>query len=237
MTSTTPPEPLPVEVSRRFPHNYAVLDVETSGLDPRHHRVLQVAVTQLDASGSIERRWSTLVDPGVDPGPVDLHGITAERLAGAPTFAQIAPTVADLVRDRVVVAHNARFDWAFLAAEAKRVGSTLPTRERLCTIELTRALKTPAATFSLESLCTYWNVPQARPHDAEDDVRVLVEVLRHALTDAHTQRIALPIRDPYARIPLRRKLRRRYRRLRWKVRRRWNNIRAHAHGVPHNPQA
>ena len=86
-------------------------------------------------------------------------------------------------------------------------------------------IATPAATFSLESLAAYWQVPQARPHDAEDDVRVLVEVFRHALAAAQEQDAALPIRDPYARIPLRRKIRHRYRRARWKLRRRLRTAR------------
>lgn len=102
----------------------------------------------------------------------------------------------------------------------KRVGTSLPTRERLCTLELTRALGIPSTAYSLEALCNHWQVPQARPHDADDDVRVLVEVLRQALLTADRQDAALPIRDPYARITLRRRLRRRYRRLRWTLRKR-----------------
>ncbi|MBC9957855.1 exonuclease domain-containing protein [Yimella sp. cx-51] len=225
MTTASPTSPFGDAIAARYPHSYAVLDVETSGLDPRRHRVLQVAITQLDAHGEVQQVWSSLVNPGVDPGPVDLHGLTAERLAGAPSYAQLATHVADLVRGRVVVAHNAGFDWAFLSSEGARVGIPLPTRERLCTVELTRTLRTPAATFSLESLCAHWQIPQARPHDAEDDVRVLVEVLRYALADAAAQQIALPIRDPYARITLRRKLRRRYRKTKWKLKRRWRNAR------------
>ena len=229
MTTSPAPAPLPYAVSRRYPHRYAVLDVETTGLDPRRHRVLQIAITQLDVDGRVERRWSSLVDPGVgegvDPGPVDVHGLTPEKLAGAPSFGQLAGRVAELVAGRVVVAHNAPFDWGFLAAEAKRVGSTLPTRQRLGTVELSRVLQTPSDNFSLAALCSYWGVPQASPHDAEDDVRVLVEVLRHALADAERVGVLLPIRDPYARIPLRKKVRRRWRRLRWKLRKRLNKAR------------
>jgi DNA polymerase-3 subunit epsilon len=224
MTTSPAPAPLPYAASRRYPHRYAVLDVETTGLDPRRHRVLQIAITQLDAHGEQEQRWATLVQPGgIDLGPVDVHGITAERLAGAPSYGEVAEVIDALLDDRVVVAHNAGFDWAFLAAEHRRLGRLLPTRQRLCTLELSRRLRTPAATFSLESLSAYWQVPQARPHDAEDDVRVLVEVLRHALDAAAEAGLALPIRDPYAPVPWRttwrRKVRRRWRRLRWKVRR------------------
>ena len=43
--------PLPVTVTERYPHGYAVVDVETSGLNAESHRVLQVAVTQLNARG------------------------------------------------------------------------------------------------------------------------------------------------------------------------------------------
>lgn len=229
MTDTPAPAPLPYGVSRRYPHRYAVLDVETTGLDPRRHRVLQIAITQLDVDGRVERRWSSLVDPGVDegvdPGPVQVHGLTPQKLAGAPRYGQLADTVAELVAGRVVVAHNAPFDWGFLAAEAKRVGATLPTRQRLCTVELSRVLRTPSDNLSLAALCSYWGVPQARPHDAEDDVRVLVEVLRHALTDADRGAVRLPIRDPYARVPVRKRVRRRWRRLRWKLRRRFRSAR------------
>lgn len=224
MTSSPGSAAWPIEVGRRYPHRYAVLDVETNGLDPRRHRVLQIAITQLGSDGRTERVWSSLVDPGVadgvDPGPVDVHGLTPELLAGAPSYAQLAPTIAELIGGRVVVAHNAPFDWGFLAAEAKRAGSTVPTRQRLCTLELAKVLRTPSDNLSLAALCSYWGVPQAKPHDAEDDVRVLVEVLRHALVDADAQAARLPIRDPYARIPLRKKLRRRWRRAKWKLRRR-----------------
>lgn len=219
---TSAPDALPASVARRYPHRYAVLDVETNGLDPQRHRVLQIAVTTLGPDGRVEREWQTLVDPGAhEPlGPVDVHGITRERLAGAPSFREVAEELADLVRDRVVVAHNARFDWGFLAAECARVGHGLPTRARLDTIELNRLLGTPARTMSLESLCEHWGIRQARPHDAGDDVRVLVEVLRRSLVDADAHGLALPVRDPLAAVPLKRRVRRRWRRLRWKVRRR-----------------
>ncbi|GAB3580483.1 exonuclease domain-containing protein [Calidifontibacter terrae] len=209
------------QVAARYPLRYAVLDVETSGLDARQHRVLQIAITQLDAHGVAQQSWASLVQPGaIDLGPLDVHGITPERLADAPSYGEIADRIDALIRDRVVVAHNAPFDWAFLAAEHRRLGRRLPTRQRLCTLELSRRLHTPAATYSLESLSAYWQVVQSRPHDAEDDVRVLVEVFRHALAAADEAGAELPVRDPYARVPFRRRIRRRWRKLRWKIRRR-----------------
>ena len=107
-------------------HAWAVVDVETSGFDPANCRVLSVAALTLDPAGRPEQRFHTLVDAGVDPGPVHVHGLTREKLAGAPRFEQVAPDLLGLLEGRVLVAHNAAFDHRFLAAEADRAGMKLP---------------------------------------------------------------------------------------------------------------
>lgn len=88
---------------------FAVLDVETSGFDPGHARVLSVAVLVVTADGAIRDAMHTLLDPGVDPGPTNIHGLTAAMLAGQPHFPEIADQLATLLHRRVLVAHNAGF--------------------------------------------------------------------------------------------------------------------------------
>ncbi|NAZ80256.1 DNA polymerase III [Kineococcus sp. R8] len=184
---------MPTGVSSRYPQCYAVLDVETTGLLPEVDRVVQIAVTLVDAAGVAERSWSTLVDPQRDPGPVHVHGITRERLRGAPTFDQVAGTVAQLLAGRVFVAHNAQFDWGFLGAEMRRAGEALPVDSRLCTRDLAKRLDLPVANLKLSTLAAHWNIPQHRAHDAEDDTRVLVEVLRRQLSVAAELGLELPL--------------------------------------------
>lgn len=186
--------PLPRAVARRYRHRYAVLDVETTGLEPEQgHRILQIAVTHLNARGVVEQSWSSLVDPLRDPGAVDVHGITADRLVGAPTFAQVAPTVAALLAGRVFVAHNARFDWSFVSSEMRAAGVRLPVRDQLCTWKLARRLDLPVANLKLSTLAAHWGIEQIRAHDAVDDTRVLVEVLREELLLAQRGRVELPL--------------------------------------------
>ncbi|WP_432546139.1 TerD family protein [Kineococcus sp. SYSU DK004] len=192
MTTTTP-DRLPPSVAARYPHSYAVVDVETTGLVPEVDRVLQLAVTLLDAHGAVERSWSTLVDPQRHPGPVHVHGITADRLAGAPLFADVAGELRRLTAGRVVVAHNAQFDWTFLVEEMRRTPHVLDVQHRLCTRNLARRLGLPVVDLKLATLASYWQVEQRRAHDAEDDVRVLVEVLRRSLTAADELGIDLPL--------------------------------------------
>ncbi|GAB7190844.1 hypothetical protein NUM3379_15510 [Kineococcus sp. NUM-3379] len=192
-TDVVPGAVLPATAAERYPHAYAVVDVETTGLEPEVSRVLQVAVTLLAADGTVEHEWSTLVDPRCDPGPVDIHGITAERLRGAPVFADVAPRLAELLAGRVFVAHNARFDWSFLAAEFRRTPHVPDVEHRLCTRALAKRLGLPVPDLKLATLAAHWGVEQRRPHDAADDTRVLVELLRHSLRAADSLGVELPL--------------------------------------------
>nr|WP_246241942.1 exonuclease domain-containing protein [Flexivirga aerilata] len=187
---------LPPAVAEQYPHSYAAVDVETTGLDPARDRILQIAVSQMRSDGVLERSWSSLVDPGCDPGPTHIHGITKERLRGAPRYDDIVDRVHSLINGRIFVAHNARFDWAFLAHEADRVRSRLPVQKTLCTWRMSGMFDLPVPDLKLATICRYWGVPQARPHDAEDDVRVLVEVTRHSLAYSSFLKLALPVSRP-----------------------------------------
>ena len=102
---------------------FAVIDVETTGFSPEVERIIEVGVVLLDPWGGQTGAFCTLVDPGRDPGPTHIHGISAEMLSGAPTFAAIHPYLADRLSGRVVVGHNVDdFDLSFIRAECRRAG-------------------------------------------------------------------------------------------------------------------
>ncbi|MEU3062000.1 TerD family protein [Streptomyces subrutilus] len=174
-------------------HEWALVDVETSGLIPRHHRVLQVAVVTLGPDGRQTGAFSTLLNPGCDPGPVHVHGLTAERLRGAPAFGEVAERIAALLDGRVLVAHNAQFDYDFLAHEFARAGLHLPVTRRLCTLALNRRVDPPTGDLRLGTLAAHYGVPQEKAHDALDDTRVLAGILRASLREAALLDLPLPL--------------------------------------------
>ncbi|MFC8144572.1 TerD family protein [Streptomyces paradoxus] len=176
---------------RDYAYDWAVVDVETSGLVARRDRVLSLAVVILGPDGEQTDEFSTLLDPGCDPGPVHVHGLTSERLRGAPVFDQVAPRIAAMLRDRVLVAHNAQFDYDFLAHEFARAGAALPVARRLCTLALNRRVDPPTEDLRLGTLAAHYGVHQVRAHDALDDTRVLAGVLRASVREA--ARLALPL--------------------------------------------
>ncbi|MEU3397592.1 TerD family protein [Streptomyces filamentosus] len=176
-----------------YAYDWALVDVETSGLIARRDRILSIAVLTFGPDGTQTGEYSTLLNPGCDPGPVHIHGLTAERLSGAPTFEQVAGRIGALLQDRVMVAHNAQFDYDFLAHEFARARLYLPVTQRLCTLALNRRVEPPAADLSLASLAAHYGVPQTSAHDALDDTRVLAGIFRSSLSEAARLDVPLPL--------------------------------------------
>src|SRR5690606_2622810 len=100
---------------------WAVVDVETTGFRPGQARIVSIAALAVGDDGNVERSVATLLNPGVDPGPTHIHGLTADMLAGQPQFADIVDDLIDILRGRTLVAHNVAFDYAFLVAEAELI--------------------------------------------------------------------------------------------------------------------
>lgn len=126
--------------ARRGETSFAVVDVETTGFSPRlNDRVVEVAVVHTDADGVETGRWTTLLNPERDLGPTHIHGLTGADVLDAPTFGDIAGDLATLMHDRVVVAHNAKFDLEFLGSEFARAGGTKVAFAALCTLGLSRS--------------------------------------------------------------------------------------------------
>jgi DNA polymerase III subunit epsilon len=169
---------------------WAVIDVETSGFRPGQARIISLAALGLDADGRVEQSVVSLLNPGVDPGPTHVHGLTTAMLEDQPQFADIVGDLVEVLRGRTLVAHNVAFDYAFLAAEAELAEAELPVDNVMCTVELARRLDLGVDNLRLETLAAHWGVIQERPHDAFDDALVLTGVLELALE----RDIWLPVR-------------------------------------------
>ncbi len=115
---------------------YAVVDVEASGSSSRRHRIVELAVVQLDRERRVQAEFSTLVDPEGPVGPTYIHGIEPCDVAPAPRFGQVAGRLLGLLAGRVLVGHNVGGDRAFLVAEYARLGVELPRVPQVCTMRL-----------------------------------------------------------------------------------------------------
>jgi DNA polymerase III epsilon subunit family exonuclease len=151
---------------------YVVLDTETTGVTPERDRIVWLAVAIVE-DRIVTERWSTFLDPG----PTSRVRVAGIDLAGRPTFADIALRLTDTLRRDVLVAHNAPFDVAFLAAEYKRAGIAMPEVPVICTLRLARRLELEVASLSLVDCCAHFGISHQRRHRANEDVEATVQLL------------------------------------------------------------
>ncbi|GAB3720234.1 3'-5' exonuclease [Nocardiopsis oceani] len=118
---------------------YAVIDVETTGLVPEDGaRLVEIAVVRVRGDGKVVAEFSTLVDPRAPISGQEFHGISEGDVIGAPRVAQVVPAVARLISGAVVVGHNLDFEERFLASELVAAG--LPKGQSgLCTLRALRS--------------------------------------------------------------------------------------------------
>jgi len=162
---------------------YAVVDLETTGLRPSwHDRIVEIGVVLLDPDGEVEGTWETLVNPERDLGPQEIHGIVAADVLAAPTFADVAGDVVDLLRGRTFVAHNAAFDATFLAASYRTLGLAVPVRSAtsVCTMRWASRLM-PRAPRTLAGCCAHAGVPLHDHHAALADAAAAAGLLRRLM--------------------------------------------------------
>ncbi len=175
-----------------LPH-FAVVDLETSGLNTRRHRILQMAVVTIDGDGIVLDEWSSLVKlrwPLQRVGPTHIHGITRGSLKGASKLDDALDELGRRLDGSIFTAHNAAFDSDFLIRAIRRRPTDDPLRlgldARLCTLRMSRRLD-PERTQShrLGDVCQRYGVTIERPHDALGDATATAAVLPHLLAAHH----------------------------------------------------
>jgi DNA polymerase III subunit epsilon len=159
----------------------AFVDLEMTGLDAHRDRVCEICIERV-RDGRVEDRLHTLVRPETGAtGNVHVHGIDAEALADAPTFAELADRIRSLLDGAVFVAHGAQWDVAFVDAEMRRTrtGSPLGSERTihfwLDTLNLSRRAF-GLQKHSLEALREQFGIDPSRAHRADADVYALREV-------------------------------------------------------------
>ncbi|WP_020518753.1 exonuclease domain-containing protein [Catelliglobosispora koreensis] len=163
---------------------YAVIDLETTGLRASwHDRIVEIAIVHVADSGEIESEWCTLINPERDLGPQHIHGISAAEARQAPTFSHVAGLVADLLRSRVLVAHNLPFDAQFLLSEYRRLGVELSLTQDhgLCTMRLAGQFL-PSSGRGLLDCCAIAGIDLTNAHAASHDARAAAELLAYFIS-------------------------------------------------------
>ncbi|WP_448585683.1 DNA polymerase III subunit epsilon [Thermaurantiacus sp.] len=158
-----------------------VLDTETTGLDPKEgHRIVEMAAIELVERVPTGRRLHLYLNPGrpMPPEAERVHGLTDAFLADKPRFEEVADEIIAFIGLSPVVAHNAVFDWRFLAFELERAGrEALPFERMIDTLEIARR-RLPGLRNTLDALCQRFGIDLSRRvnHGALVDAELLAQV-------------------------------------------------------------
>lgn len=157
------------------------LDTETTGLDPRKDRLLEVCLLEYTDRLPTGRMFHAYLNPGqeIDRDATRVHGIETADVQGRPTMAMIAEDLVRFCRKSQVVAHNADFDVAFLDTELLRAGRPEQLGD-VCTVidTLTMARQRwPGKANNLNAVCQRLKIDTANRevHGALVDAQLLAE--------------------------------------------------------------
>lgn len=158
--------------------NAAVIDCETTGLDSRTARLVQVAAVRIrDGAVVADEVFDRLVDPGIaiPPGSSAIHGILDEHVRGAPRFAELGGQFGRFLGQSLLIGHSIAFDIAILKREFELAGQSWVV-PRVLDIRLLGRLAAPTlAEYDLDRLCEWLGVPIHGRHTAIGDARATAE--------------------------------------------------------------
>ena len=172
-----------------LPQALIFLDLETTGMTAAEERITEIGLVEV-ANGAVVGSWSQLVNPQKRiPSFIQaLTGITDEMVRDAPSFAQLAPGLFQRLEGKLLVAHNARFDYGFLKAEFERLDFSYRARV-LCTAKLSRKLFPEHRRHNLDSLIERYRLTCSARHRALGDAEVLWQFLQKIYAEVDAARI------------------------------------------------
>lgn len=166
-----------------------VLDTETTGIDPNEgHRLVEIGGVEVINRRLTGRHYHQYINPerNIDADAVAIHGITNERVAHEPVFAQIADEFWEFIKGAELVIHNAAFDVGFLDHEFNRLnqqrgepklGPIASACRVLDTLKLARDMH-PGQRNNLDALCKRYDIDNGHRelHGALLDAEILADV-------------------------------------------------------------
>lgn len=169
------------------PRDLAFVDLETTGLDPERHDIVEIGIVRVDGRTlEVLSELELLVAPDrladAEPEALQVCGFTEAGWANAEPLSLALARVAPLLEGALIAGHNVGFDWSFLEAAHRRAGLALPKVDyhRLDTASLAWPLVAGGelASVSLDKVAAHLGLERPTPHRALADARCSLEVAR-----------------------------------------------------------
>lgn len=181
-------------------HIFVCMDCETTGLDPKEDRVIEVAVATFNTKQGIIEEFTSLINPG-RPIPAEstaIHHITDQMVADQPAIDAVLPHILSLIKGHTIIGHGISFDIELIALAAERINliQTLRKNPTLDTLRMAR-LYGKSPTNSLEQLRKHFMIEEEGAHRAMSDVSVNIAVFLNLIKDyRHLEQLEAVLEKP-----------------------------------------
>lgn len=138
--------------------NYTALDVETTGLNPKRDRIIEIGAVKVRDGKAVDC-FQYLVNPGrvLDEHVCKLTGIDGGMLANAPEIGQLLEPLFAFIGEDVLVGHRILFDYSFVKKAAVNHNLAFE-RKGIDTLKLARKFLVDLESRKLEYLCSYYKI-------------------------------------------------------------------------------
>jgi DNA polymerase-3 subunit epsilon len=160
---------------------FVVVDVETTGLNPEEHRIVEICLLSVE-NGDVNEIWTTRFNPEGPVGKTEIHGITDADVRNAPLFRDSLQEIQKRIKGVVLVAHNARFDLAFLRAEFERSGFKSEWLPSICTLQASNYYQPHLSRRRLADCCEDIGVEIEGAHSANGDSIATAKLFHYYLS-------------------------------------------------------
>ena len=160
---------------------FVVIDVETTGLSPKSDRILEIALLEY-TDGKISKEFVTRFNPEGPVGATEIHGITDADVVNSPKFIDYSNEILSFVDGKTIVAHNARFDLAFLRNELLYAGFEISWLPAICTFEASRYYFPNLDRRKLIDCCLEAEIVLSDAHSALGDAKATGALMQYYLT-------------------------------------------------------
>lgn len=151
--------------------DYCVIDLEMTGLNPKHHKILEVAAVRVRKKQAVSE-CSMLIyqQQTLDEKIIELTGITPKMLEGAEDEEQVLDRFFEFLGEDILVGQNVIFDYGFLKQAA--VNRKMPfERKAADTLKIARRCLPMLEKKTLDALCEYYGIEIGQHHRALDDAK------------------------------------------------------------------
>ena len=158
---------------------FTVVDLETTGGRAGPGTIIEIGAYRM-VGKRLTETFSTLVRPhgGVVPRFITgLTSITTEMIREAPPIEDVLPAFREFMGDRVMVAHNAAFDFGFLDFEYRRIFGIGLGNPVLCTLRMARRFMPSLKRRRLDVLAEHFGLSHEGRHRGLGDARMAAEIL------------------------------------------------------------